>query len=129
MIGSVGAGYLLGLQMTALATATWRLLVGAVPDDDETVWADLTEAGWAGYAAQVAGAWSTPYLNGAYMRMDPQTTPGFGNSSGADQSPTGWALVASDGVTLVAWDAFANQVVIPDGLTAYLQLGLALRGL
>ena len=123
MIVDSGSLYLLSLQASALATATWRLLVGNVSISETTVWASLTEAAWAGYAPVTVGDWGLPSLVSPRASMMPVSLPAFGNTSGADQTFNGWALLASDGVTLIAADALPG-IILPNGGTRYLSPAL-----
>lgn len=126
MVPDVGLKYLIGLLGAALTTATYRLRTDSVTVAPTTTWAMLTEAAWAGYAAQAAGTWSAPYLIGDVANISPVTYPSFGNTSGVDQTATGYALVASDGTTLIDAGPLPG-LVIPSGSVRYLRHSLTDR--
>lgn len=103
-------------------TLIWALYTNNYAIIGTSVYADIVEAAWAGYARYSAGR-----LTGLPAMLSPGTEsdcdvaapyPVFGNTSGAPQTAYGWFLTyagGGPGTLLRAGGLFQNPVTIADG--------------
>jgi hypothetical protein len=116
MIVDTGALALLTAQATYLASLAWALFTSNTTITTATVWGDLTEAGWAGYARQTVSTMGTATIVGGRAQASPISQPVFGNTSGSPQTFFGWALIdTTTGPTLIA-AVNLGSTTIPAGL-------------
>lgn len=117
MIVNTGAIKLLDSQASYLAGLSWALFTNNPTITNATVWADLTEASWTGYARVTVGTMGAAAIVSGRAQAAPVAQPSFTNTSGSAQSFFGWALIdAAAGPVLIAALNIGNTT-LPDGLT------------
>jgi len=102
MIVNSGKTKLLDAQNTYWAGVLWALFTNNVAVSSVTVWTDLVEAAWSGYARVAVGSLLPSVIVSGKASAQPVAQPAFGNSSGSTQNFYGWALVDPSGPTLIA---------------------------
>jgi hypothetical protein len=102
MIVNDGKVLLLDSQRTYLSALYWGLFTSNTTILAATVWSDLTEAVWTGYARVVAGTWGAPTIVSNVAVSTPTAQPTFTNTSGSSQNFYGWFLYDSSAGKLVA---------------------------
>lgn len=123
MIVNTGKIALLNLQLTALAAYEWRLFDSNTTITDATVFADLTEASFTGYAPVTVGTLGTASLVGSRAQTLPVVQPSWTNSGGSPTDFYVWGLVDPAGPTLVSATNI-GLTTIPAGLTWALNVGI-----
>jgi hypothetical protein len=102
MIVNDGKLKLLDSQDTYLAGLKWGLFATNVTILATTVFGDLTEAAWTGYARVTVGTVPASTIVAGKATTQPNTQPSFGNSSGSTQTFFGWFLLDATATKLVA---------------------------
>lgn len=100
---------LTGLSTAGLSGAKFHLYTNNVTPSHADVLATYTEATWAGYSAQTAGAWSGATLDGTFHGTSSQANPmGFMNTSGVTQTCYGYYVTDGAGLALLMAERFAG---------------------
>lgn len=120
MIVDTGKLKLLGYQFTDLASCAWALFTDNETISAASVWADLTEAAFTGYARVTVGTLNTPTIVSTRASTTPTVQPVFNNGSGGSVNVYGWALIETAGPTLIAAENF-GLTTIPAGQSLALQ--------
>lgn len=116
MITDVGAIALLTYQFSNLQSDVWGLFTNNVTITNSTVFANLTEAAWTGYARVTVGALNTATIVGGRASTTPTVQPTFTNGSAGGVTFYGWFLLDLSGNILIAAVNFGSTT-IPAGLT------------
>lgn len=106
----------LALKDAAPGTTTIRLFKNSVTLSDSTVWADLTEATFTGYASQSLSraGWNEPTVGSVtYINRSAVTF----SCSGGSQDVYGYAVTYTDGgTTYILWaESFSSPITISSG--------------
>lgn len=98
-----------------LTGATAHLITNTPTLSHSTVIGDLTEAAWAGYAAQSLTGWSASALDAAFRAFSEADPVQFSNTAGSGQTATGYYVLDGTG-DLLQVELYPVPIVIPDGL-------------
>ena len=121
MIVDTGKLKLLTYQYPDLEVCEWALFVDNETITSATVWADLTEASFTGYARFPVGSLDTAAIVATRASTNPLSQPVFTNGSGGSENVYGWALIdVSGSPVLVAAQNF-GLTTIPAGQSLALQ--------
>lgn len=97
-----GRTKLLTAEASYLAGLKWGLFTNNISIVETNVFADLTEAAWAGYNRITVGVLTAAAIAAGRAVSQPQNPPSFGNSSGGTVTFFGWFLIDPADSTLVA---------------------------
>jgi hypothetical protein len=107
-----------GLSTINLSNALFHLFTNNVSPTHSDTLGTYTEAAWTGYAAQVAGGWSAPTLDGTFHATTTGGLMTFTNPSGSSQSVYGYFVTDNPKTTLVFVERFTGApLTIPNGMT------------
>jgi hypothetical protein len=123
MIVDEGKVRLLEEQIAALEVYQWGLASADTTIDRFTVFADLTECAFTGYARVTVGTLSAPVIVGTRAQTVPITQPSWTNGGGTDTDFFIWFLIDSTDDTLVSATNI-GLTTIPAGLTWLLNAGI-----
>lgn len=113
-------GLVYQLSQILQTNVTYRLFTNAITPTLSTVWANMTEAAWSGYAAQTQ-SWSDFTINGvaAHNGFALASPISFDNTSGSTQQAYGYYVTDPSNTKLLAVALFDGAPIsIPTG-TSY----------
>lgn len=116
MIVNTGRIKLFSLQKSQLQTYYWHLLGSNVSISATTVYGDMTEPTFTGYAPQLMPTLPDPTIVSTRATMVPLSYPIFTNTSGSSATVYGWWLANDDDATVVLIAAYNfGSTSIPAG--------------
>jgi hypothetical protein len=116
MIVDAGVAKLLASELSYLSTLTWALFTSNTTILNTTLFTDLTEAAWTGYARVASSGWGNPTAALPRQQTVPNTMPVFNNTSAAPVTFQGWALIdTSTGPPTLIAAVNTGPLVIPPG--------------
>jgi hemolysin-activating ACP:hemolysin acyltransferase len=102
-------------QQTYVESLYWALFTNDVEIEDETVWGDLTEAAWTGYARVPVGDLSAAAIVAGKSQQVPDAVPVFTNGSGSPVTFYGWALIDTTSTPVIVAAKEVTPVEIAAG--------------
>jgi hypothetical protein len=118
---------LLESQYTFLQACKWGLFTTDLTITTATVWADIVEATWTGYARVTVGTLNAAAIVGTRASTNPAVAPTFSNGDVSNKTYYGWFMVNAAGTKLVDAVNLGLQTLLAGGVVA-MMMTVALKG-